>query len=311
MSPEKKDATTALAVYEGPEYAVMKRGPDQLRKLFEANMDDMDAFDLDGVSVPGGGGLTWGIPDLNGEPTSVEEIEGVVVLKGLRRAYWAKTFDETGGGSPPDCSSLDNVTGTGYIRGDDRSKEPKTRACKTCPMAQWGSKKPMEPEDNQQACAKRYLLFLVREGDVIPQKIDLAPTSVGPVKKFFSRLTQAGIMKHEAIVGLRLINDKSRTGVKYSVVAPRLVSTLRPEHAAAFEALGLACEPLFKKTGIDSPPPADVVDAARAEENAEAAAAREKEETAAEVAEAATEGPSGPGPTTAPEGTQEELFEQE
>ncbi len=133
MTDSKDATTTALAkipVYEGPEYAVMKTSPERIREIFLANMDeDVDEFDLDGVSVPGGGGLAWPVPDINGEPTALEEIVGVVILQGTRRAYWEKSFDETGGGSPPDCASLDGNNGLGYIRGDNRGKDPVSRVC--------------------------------------------------------------------------------------------------------------------------------------------------------------------------------------
>lgn len=304
--PEKKDATTELAVYDGPEYAVMKRKPDELRELFEENMEDADEFDLDGVNVPGGGALAWSVPDLNGEPVTTDEIVGVVVLKGIRRGYWEKSFDETGGGSPPDCKSFDARLGLGYIRGDDRSKEPRERVCDKCPMSQWGSKNPSDPEDNQQACSKRALLFLVRQDDVIPQKIDLAPTSVGPFKKFMSRLTQANVRRSEAVIGLRLVGDKSRTGIKYSVVAPRLIATLTEEQGACMRALGKALEPHFKKTGIEQRP-ADVAERERAERDAEAAAAQERDHTRA--AEEARKATVAEGATGNP--SQEELFETE
>ena len=250
---DTKDASTALAklpVYDGPEYAVMKTSPDRIREIFLANMDDdVDEFDLDGVTIPGSGGLAWPVPDINGEPTSVEEIVGVVILQGTRRGYWEKSFDETGGGSPPDCSSLDGNNGVGYIRGDDRGAQPRSRVCDKCPMSQWGSKN-NDPEDNQQACSKRKLVYIVGENDIIPLKVDLAPTSVKPFKKFMNRLSKNQVMKHEAVVGLRLINDKSRTGIKYSVVSPRLHSTLNPEQAACMKSLGEALEPHFMKTGL-------------------------------------------------------------
>ncbi len=285
---DSKDASTALAVYDGPEYAVMQTPPDEIREIFLANMDDdVDEFDIDGVSIPGSGGLSWNVPDINGEPVSTDELVGVVILMGNRRAYWSKSFDETGGGSPPDCSSLDANNGVGFIRGDDPTKDPVARECKTCPMSQWGSKN-NDPEDNQQACSKRKLAFLVRPDDIIPLKVDLAPTSVKPFKKFMNRLSRVRVMKHGAVVGLRLINDKSRTGIKYSVVSPRLLSTLNAEQAGCMKALGNALEPHFLKTGLTQ----------RSEEDQHAAAPSGGDEAPPEAAE--------------PEGEESgELFENE
>lgn len=283
---EKEDAALvkdepllpAVPTYKGPQFLILRKDPDDLRELFEENLDDADEFDLESISIPGGGALTWQVSDVNGEPKSVDEIRGVVLLKGTRRAYWEKSFDESGGGSPPDCSSLDAQQGMGYIRGDDRSQPAKTRDCRTCPMAQWGSKHPDDPEDNQQACARRTLLMICDVGDVIPSKVDLAPTSVKPFKQFMARLTKADVRRTSAVVGLKLVNDRSRTGIKYSVVAARCIGKLEPEEAAKMRAFAEAIEPIFKRTGI-SRPAQDLVDQDVQRAQARAAADAERDET--------------------------------
>ena len=110
---------TELALYEGPKYEILKRDLSQVKKIFETNvsMDGIDEFDLDRVSIPGSGAAHWSVPDLNGEPEAVKELEGVVILHGDRRAFWDVPYDESGGGSPPDCNSLDGRSGFGWRRG--------------------------------------------------------------------------------------------------------------------------------------------------------------------------------------------------
>ena len=123
-------------------------------------------------------------------------------------------------------------------------------------------------------------------------------------------MTQAGYFKWEAIVGMRLVQDKSRTGIKYSIVAPRMITRAAPELAACMKALGEACEPLFKRTGINTPP-SDITEQEQGARRAEAQAAEEKQETvtAAASAEADTEAARQAG-VMADSGA-EELFDRE
>src|SRR4029450_12815372 len=80
--------------------------------------------DLDRIRMPTGGALTFEVPTPAG-PESRPTITGVLVHVQQRRAYWAQAFDETGGGTPPDCTSADGITGVGEPGG----------ACARCPLA--------------------------------------------------------------------------------------------------------------------------------------------------------------------------------
>lgn len=245
--------TTELAIYAGEKYEILKRDLSQVKKIFETNvsMDGIDEFDLDRVSIPGSGAAHWSVPDLNGEPEAVKELEGVVILHGDRRAFWDESFDESGGGSPPDCSSLDARIGYGWRRGMAEGQRSQ-QGCKTCSLSQWGSNSDVK-EDNQQACSNRKLLFFLRQGDLIPLCVDLAPTSVKPFNRFMLRLAGRMLPAYGVILGLKLIQEESRTGIKYSVVSPRLVAPLEEKDAAGMEAMGEAMRPLFLKTGLENP----------------------------------------------------------
>lgn len=259
---------TELAKYSGEKYAILKQDISALPAILEANIgagQAINEFDMDRVGIPGGGGLAWSVPDLNGEPEAVPELVGVILLHGDRRAYWKIGFDESGGGTPPDCSSMDGRTGIGYIRGEEKENgEPKTRACKTCPMAQWGSGDfddkgqplPKNKCSNGQACTQRKVVFLLRQGDVLPLIVDLAPTSIKAFTQFMLRLTSKGIPCYGAVVGLKLRNENSNTGIKYSVVSPRLISTLPDEDITKMSQIAAAMKPYFDKTGVVASPEA-------------------------------------------------------
>lgn len=250
-----------IQIYKGDKFQALAMKVDDLPRTLAANLGTNSAiseFDLDRISMPGSGGLAWNVPDLNGEVQPTQEIVGVIIAHGDRRAYWQKPFEETGG-SPPDCSSRDGVQGRGYIRGEekvDAQGNPiaaKTRICSKCPMSQWGSGDfglPKEKHTNSQACNQRKLLFLLRPNDRLPICINLAPTSLGDMKKFMMRLTSQGKAHYHVVVGLKLRQEKSTANIPYSVVVPRLLADLSPEDAERMEAIAEAMRPFFERTEL-------------------------------------------------------------
>jgi hypothetical protein len=249
--------TTELAIVSGKDFAITQTDITLLPELLSTNLGDLGddglrEFDLIRTGIPAGGAQQWTIPDAGGEPLSVPELEGIIIFHGDRRAFWLKSFDETGGGVPPDCSSINGRQGLGIIRGEE-GQDPKPRACKTCPMAQWGSGNPENPEDNSQACTQRKVVFIIRKGDILPMVIDLAPTSIGPFKQFAMQLTSRGIPFYGAIVGmgLRVEADGGPSGkIRYSVVNPRLISRLDDETTRVMRSVREAIEPYVNRVPV-------------------------------------------------------------
>jgi len=249
--------STELAVVSGQDFAITKTDITMLPELLSTNLGDLGdeglrEFDLIRTGIPAGGSQSWTVPDAGGEPLSVPEIEGIVIFHGDRRAFWLRSFDETGGGTPPNCSSVDGRRGSGIIRGEE-GEEPKQRACKTCPMSQWGSANPDNPDDNGQACTQRKVVFFMRKGDILPMVLDLAPTSIKPFKMFAMQLTSRGIPFYGAVVaiGLRVENDGGPSGkIKYSVVNPRLVSRLDDETTKIMRSVREAIEPYVNRVSV-------------------------------------------------------------
>ena len=238
-----------ITIYEGPKYEVLNNDISELPDIFAANLGEggeVNEFDLDRVGIPTGGGLSWTVPDLNGEPDSVKELVGVVILHGNKRVYWEGTFDEAGGG-PPDCSSNDGASGYGRIEADG---ELGVRACSSCPKSQWGSLNPTDPDDNRQACSARKSVYLIRPTDMLPLVLDLAPTSVRAFNRFMLRLTSRGIPSYKAVVRLGLTQESGPP--KYSVVKPSLESVLSDEEAAGMKAVADSLRPYFMRTAASA-----------------------------------------------------------
>jgi hypothetical protein len=251
---QKKPASTALAKYDGEPFAITQINADLLREVFEANMggEKLGQFDLERITVPSGGGLAWTVPDPIKGPQPVQELVGVILTSGNRRAYWKKKFAESGGGSPPDCSSMDAITGFGVI-GEDT--EPKERKCDACPMAEYGSKDPTNTDDQQQACTQRKLVFFMRPEDRLPLCIDLPPTSVSIVRDLGVKLTFKvpgdPIPFYGAVVALKLKEATSQAGITYSELDEiRPLAKLNEEDSRAMKAYHDQFQPVFNQTGV-------------------------------------------------------------
>ena len=227
--------SNALTVIEN--YAVMKSGS-ALGAAVSANLGDggISPFELDRVRVPAGGGTLWTVPTLDGEKEE-KSIEGVIVHWRAPRAYWRESFDETGGGTPPDCSSDDGVTGVGDPGG----------SCSVCPLARYGS----AAKGRGQACRQMKLLFIVREGDGLPIVVVVPPSSLRAVGSYFLRLAGQQMKYHQVVTRLTLEKTKNKDGIAYSQVAAGRVAVLSPEEAAAIEQYAKGLAPLFASVRID------------------------------------------------------------
>ena len=177
-------------------------------------------FDLDRIGTPPGGATQWQVPDLEGIK-SVDALEGIIVLWKEPRAYWATSFEETGGGTPPDCSSPDSVKAVPdgmFAEGSDANP---TGECAKCPMSQWGS-----GGGRSQACKQMRVLFMIREGNALPEAVVLPPTSIGPMRRYFLRLASKSVPYYGVVTRLKLERTKNADGIGFAQVAPSLVQVL-------------------------------------------------------------------------------------
>ena len=187
-------------------------------------------FDLPRIHVNPGTAL-WLIPTLEGEETA-PSIEGVVVLVRDTRAYFAK---KGVGNQPPDCSSLDGITGTA------RPGVNLGGPCVKCPMAQFGSATDdTGAQAAGQACKQSKQLFMLRGQSMFLELITLPATSLKAVRQFFLKLTTQGIQYHTAILRIDLEKAQNAQGKPYGKASLKFVRKLSEEEisrAVGFRAL--------------------------------------------------------------------------
>lgn len=219
------------------DYSVVKMDPTVLREIIQENIgaDALSEFDLDRVKVPAGGGVTWEVPSLEGTE-NVKELTGVVVHWKQPRAYWSVGFDESGGGTPPDCASDDGFWGIGDPGGE----------CDKCPLAQFGS----DSKGRGQACKQMRLLFMVRPTDLLPLVVACPPTSIRPVKRYFLRLASQAIPFYGVVTKVTLERTKNQDGIQYAQVVPQMVQRLDDGDMAKMKAYAESLRPAMERVTI-------------------------------------------------------------
>jgi len=220
----------------GASYPALVGAGGAMSEAMKTNMEGetLSVFDLERVRVPSGGGIAWEVLDEAGEPQPVKALDGIVVFTKLGRSYWAKGIDESGGGSPPDCSSPDAVRGVGKPGG----------LCHDCELAQWGS---AGDGGRGQACSQRRFVFVLREGATLPTVISVPPTSLKPLKKWLFALANRGVPYFGAVTRFSLEKTKNAAGIEYAQVKPSTVRTLAPEEVELVKAFALQTRETFRE----------------------------------------------------------------
>ena len=231
--------TTSLARIGDQEFAILKINPREITSIVRENCGDgISALDLDRVKIPAGGTQAWTIPGLDGDEI-VKEFYGVVMFHKAGRVFWEKGIEESGGNSPPDCSSDDGITGVGTPGGD----------CAQCPFAKFGSD---ARGGKGQACKQIKQVFVIRPGNIIPVMISLPPTSLRPAKQYFLRLANVGKHYTAVLTRFSLVEDKNADGIKYSKIVMAKVADLTPDQAGLFKRMSDLMRPWLSKVKVAS-----------------------------------------------------------
>lgn len=232
MTTAKKNQ--ALAIVPVSEYPALVNKAEAL----EALKDNADMMMESGqntplfrrvqcVKVPGGGGMTWEIPALEGV-VSKQTIEGVVIHIQAWRGYWEQRSGENGvSNRPPDCSSMDLIHGVGNPGME----------CARCPLNEWGSGIGADgnPSKGKACKEKRYPFILQKEGSVLPIAIQLPATSLKAFGEWAKTLNQSALSYWKTETAFSLVKVQGG-GINYSTVKVTPVRALPPEEVAQIKA---------------------------------------------------------------------------
>jgi len=232
----KKETSLSIVQFDSPALA----SPDEVREfmdVMQANLSEDVPIEFARVKIPAGGGLAWEVPTEDGDPETVKELKGIVIDHYLANAYWASEM--TGGGSPPNCSSLDAHIGIGNPGGE----------CAKCPYNQYGS----AAKGRGKACKNMRRVYLLPEGEMFPLLLTLPPTSLGAFNEYVLRLTSK---QRKPIYGVvssaKLIKAQNKDGVPYSEVHWSFAGALAPEAIAQMKAYAAALKPAMRTLKIEA-----------------------------------------------------------
>lgn len=247
---------TEVALRDGTPATLIEKYPaldpnGDAMELITANVGDvgdgLSFGDLDRLTVPAGGGTSWTIPDLEEGEITIKSLDGVIVIWETNRAYWLSD-DVTG--EAPDCASRNGKVpepgGFFALDGENAEINPEG-TCASCPMNQFGS----ASKGQGKACKESKLLYMLREGELLPSIVSLPPTSIKALKSFLIQLAAKKRRKfYEVEVRLDLVSDVSAAGQKYSKVVPKLIRLLEGEERAMAAAASATFTEMLRRAPV-------------------------------------------------------------
>jgi hypothetical protein len=164
-----------------------------------------------------------------------KDLIGILVFHHKARGRW-----ETEGQKIPTCSSLDGTVGI-----DEDGEE---HVCKSCPFNVFGTGK----DGHGKACKEMRWIYLLQEGEAIPSRISLPPTSLTKFDAFVSALAQKKIAPIQKVIKLGLETGESR-GFKYPVLAqPEVIGDVPRSNILGLIRMREGVVAAARKAGIDA-----------------------------------------------------------
>jgi hypothetical protein len=229
-------------------YMVLRTDSERVQRTIKLNLggDKISPSDLDRIQMGAGGAVVWTRQTLEGEE-SVPAVEGIMILWRETRQFWPDEY--SGGKTPPQCFADDGEHGYGDPGGTHPQQIAGQRApydCEMCPNAQFGS-----DGKRGQACKQSRLVFLLSPENLLPDIMQLPPTSIKPIKLFMRRLASRGIPYTGAVIRFELERTANPDGIKYAQVNPKLVQELTDEQASVVERYAEAIRPSLERIRTD------------------------------------------------------------
>lgn len=205
------------------------------------------------AKTPSSARTVWDImaSDDDPDPEMAKTIEGVILYAHKNYAWWANKLDSGVGGGQPDCRSMDGVTGIDQ-NGDMHD-------CSKCRYNQFGS------DGAGKACKNGRRVYIIREGDMLPIRIDLAPTGNKPYEKYVDGLLlprkkgQRPMRPIQVITRIGLKVETNQGGTKYSVPTFECIGAVPDEARASLltmaDSLKAAAQNTFMPVPDDQIPP--------------------------------------------------------
>ena len=200
--------TKEVATIDKNQFQIMQMEKGEIADILHENLgeDSLSIQDLIRIVVPGSGGKMWAVETIEGEK-EMAELLGIIVFTKVTRTYWEKSFDETGGGEPPNCYSPDGVMGVGEI-----ADTVKDHMCGNCSMSEFAK------DGSGCPCKENRQIFMVMQDEILPVVIKTPVMSLKNAKKYLTGLSSRRQKVHSVYTSLTLFPTKNKKGIKYSQI---------------------------------------------------------------------------------------------
>ena len=154
------------------------------------------------IKIPAGGGTMFEFPSSNpDEADMVKDFSAVILYHHPMYVFYSSKFN--GSNNPPDCLSIDGITGVGIPGGK----------CINCPKNKFGS-----GENGSKACKNKHQMYLLREGEIFPVILSLPTSSNREFSRYIKRLLSRGKKSDSVVTKFFLKKAVNKTGISYSQV---------------------------------------------------------------------------------------------
>lgn len=167
-------------------------------------LDELSGLDneFERIKIPAGGGTMFEFPSSNpDEPDMVKDFSAVILYHHPMYVFYSSKFN--GSNNPPDCLSIDGITGVGVPGGK----------CMNCPKNKFGS-----GENGSKACKNKHQIYLLRENEIFPMILSLPTSSNREFSRYIKRLLSRGKKSDSVVTKFSLKKAVNKTRISYSQV---------------------------------------------------------------------------------------------
>ena len=167
-------------------------------------LEELSGLDnqFDRIKIPAGGGTMFEFPSGNpDEPDMIKDFSAVILYHHPMYVFYSSKFN--GSNNPPDCLSIDGITGVGVPGGK----------CISCPKNKFGS-----GDNGSKACKNKHQIYLLRENEIFPMVLSLPTSSNREFSSYIKRLLSRGKKSDSVVTKFSLKKAVNKTGISYSQV---------------------------------------------------------------------------------------------
>lgn len=148
------------------------------------------------------------------EEVTMTEIEGIILDSNRVNAYWADNFSDSGGGTPPDCSSMNAFK-------PDMGENIQANTCAGCPQNKFGS-----DGGRGKACKNMRRIHVLMEGKLLPLRLTITSSSLKDFDDYMMMLTDKQLPYWFVKTKITLEKASNKDGIAFSRVKFEMIEAV-------------------------------------------------------------------------------------